>query len=74
MLRISRSVTRAQNLTTLRLVSHISTGVIIGILYWNVGNNGRLIRANSSFLFFSAILMMFAAMIPTIQTCTTNAG
>lgn len=54
----------SQNLTTLRLVSHISTGVIIGILYWNVGNNGRLIRANSSFLFFSAILMMFAAMMP----------
>lgn len=60
---------RVQNLTVFRLISHVVTGLLLGVLYFNIGRHADLMRSNASSLFFHAMLMMFAAMIPTIQTC-----
>lgn len=56
-------------LTLLRFAAHIVVGILMGLLYWRVGNDAAVIYNNAGLLFFSQLFILFTAMMPTVVTC-----
>lgn len=65
-------ILRDKTLTRLRLVAHFVVGILIGSIYYNVGNDAAKVMSNAGLLFFTVMFMMFTAMMPTILTCKYN--
>lgn len=59
---------RDRTLTRLRLVAHFIIGILIGALFYGVGNDAGKVPSNAGCLFFTVMFMMFTAMMPTILT------
>nr|CAI5864439.1 unnamed protein product [Callosobruchus analis] len=62
-----------KTLTRMRLVSHFIIGCLIGLIYYDIGDNAAKVMSNAGCLFFCVMFMMFTAMMPTILTSKTLA-
>lgn len=63
------TIMRDKMLTHMRLASHVIVGAIIGMIYYDVGNEASKVMSNAGCIFFTTLFTMFTAMMPTILTC-----
>lgn len=63
------TIVRDHQLTQMRLVSHVVVGAIIGMIYYDIGNEASKVTSNAGCIFFTTLFTMFTAMMPTILTC-----
>ncbi|KAL9928738.1 ABC transporter expressed in trachea isoform 1-T1 [Glossina fuscipes fuscipes] len=66
------TIMRDGMLTHMRLASHIIVGAIIGMIYYDVGNEASKVMSNAGCIFFTTLFTMFTAMMPTILTFPTE--
>lgn len=62
-------ILRDKTLTRMRLVAHFIIGILLGLIYYDIGNDAAKVMSNAGCLFFTTMFTMFTAMMPTILTC-----
>jgi len=62
------TIIRDTTLTRLRLLCHLVVGVLIGLLYYRIGNESSNAFNNAGCLFFCMMFIMFTALMPTVLT------
>lgn len=63
------TIIRDKQLTHMRLIAHVVVGALIGMIYYDVGNDASKVTSNTGCIFFTTMFIMFTAMMPTILTC-----
>ncbi|KAF4522463.1 hypothetical protein B566_EDAN002547 [Ephemera danica] len=61
-------IIRDPTLTKLRVAAHVGVGLLIGMLYFDIGNDASRVFNNGGFLMVCTLFLMFCAMMPTILT------
>lgn len=60
---------RDSSLTTMRFCIHIATGILIGFLYFSIGNNGLEAMNISKYVFYSIMFVMYCAFSGILVKC-----
>lgn len=68
--RTFKTTLRDKQLMHLQVAAHIIVGAIIGMIYYDIGNEGSKVLDNLSCIFFTMLFTMFTGMMSTILTCT----
>jgi hypothetical protein len=53
----------------MRFILHVFVATLMGLLYWQVGDDAAFIFNNAGMIFFNQIFILYAALVPTILTC-----
>lgn len=61
-------------MTQFRLISHLTVGLLLGAIYYGIGNEASKVMNNAGCIFFTVLFVMFTAMMPTILTCKARNG
>lgn len=67
--RAFKTILRDKQLMHMRLASHVIVGAIIGMIYYDIGNDAFKVMSNAGCIFFTSLFTMFTGMMPTILTC-----
>lgn len=67
--RAFKTIVRDKQLMHMRLASHVIVGAIIGMIYYDIGNDASKVMSNAGCIFFTSLFTMFTGMMPTILTC-----
>lgn len=67
--RAFKTILRDKQLMHMRLLAHVIVGTIIGMIYYDIGNEGSKVLDNLGCTFFTMLFTMFTGMMPTILTC-----
>lgn len=67
--RAFKTILRDKQLMHMRLASHVIVGAIIGMIYYDIGNDASKVMSNAGCIFFTTLFTMFTGMMPTILTC-----
>lgn len=59
---------RDMQLMKMRIVTHLFVGLLIGVVFWDVGNDGAKVLSNASCLFFFLIFVYFSNSMPLVMT------
>ncbi|XP_046451679.1 ATP-binding cassette subfamily G member 4-like isoform X2 [Daphnia pulex] len=70
LLRALKTMWREKILTRMRFILHVFVAILMGLLYWQVGDDAAFIFNNAGMIFFSQIFILYAAVMPTILTFT----
>ncbi|EFX86592.1 ABC protein, subfamily ABCG [Daphnia pulex] len=65
-----RTIWREKILTTMRLALHVCISFLMGLVYWQIGDDADDIFNNAGMIFFSLIFILYVAMMPTFLTFT----
>ncbi|XP_064484786.1 LOW QUALITY PROTEIN: ATP-binding cassette sub-family G member 1-like [Ornithodoros turicata] len=60
------SIVREPLVFHLRLATHIIVGLLMGLLYYDIGNRGDSVFNNATFVFFSLLVLLFTGMMPVV--------
>lgn len=69
LMRAFKTILRDKQLMHMRLASHVMVGAIIGMIYYDIGNDAAKVMSNAGCIFFTTLFTMFTGMMPTILTC-----
>lgn len=66
--RTMRTILRNKMVTSVRLISYVVFGILMGAVYHDIGNRAERIYNNSAHLFFDLMFIVFSSLMPTILT------
>ncbi|KAF5301470.1 hypothetical protein FQA39_LY02199 [Lamprigera yunnana] len=66
--RTAYTTLRDTQLTTMRLVAYFVIGCLLGLIYYDIGNDASKVMSNAGLIFFTIMFITFSAMMPTILT------
>ncbi|XP_023304678.2 ATP-binding cassette sub-family G member 4 isoform X1 [Lucilia cuprina] len=69
MKRSMTSMCRNMIAVQLRIIMHIVVAILLGIVFWNIGNDGAKALTNSSCIFFVVMFVFFGNAMPSIFLC-----
>ncbi|XP_077285125.1 ATP-binding cassette sub-family G member 1-like [Arctopsyche grandis] len=61
-------------LTRIRILTHLAIGLVLGTIYYNIGNDASKIMSNASLMFFLIMFMFFANGMLTVLTFPLEAA
>uniref|UniRef100_T1GH68 ABC-2 type transporter transmembrane domain-containing protein n=1 Tax=Megaselia scalaris TaxID=36166 RepID=T1GH68_MEGSC len=53
----------------LRVVIHLVVGFLLGVVFYDMGNDAGKVLSNASFLFFCVLFIFFGNALPALLTC-----
>jgi hypothetical protein len=56
----------------LRIITHLIVGLLLGVLYYDVGNDALKIISNVSCIFFFLMFLLFANGVPCVMSSKHN--
>lgn len=56
-------------LTVLRFIGHILFGIIVGTVYYQIGDDGAKVITNISFIMLAMLFIVFANSMTVVLTC-----
>jgi len=65
----NESVFFAQHMAWLRSAAHVMVGVMLGCIFYGIGNDAAKTSGNVGFVFFLMLFLFFSNAMPTVLTC-----